>query len=107
MSEADSLFTYRGSDTYASVNNDTGFTPQFGLDLDSIPDNVKEACAGNTLCLYDYQQTGSLEVAMTTATEQETLSSMRTVLSKLSVYVVYLQGTTYSSLCMTKGSPAG
>ena len=86
VSEADSLFTYKGSDTYTSVNNDTGFTPHFGVDLDSIPDNVKEACAGNTLCLYDYQQTGSLEVAMTTATEQETLSSMRTVLSKL--YIV-------------------
>ena len=81
VSEEDSLFVYRGGDTYSSVNNDTDFTPLFGVDLDNIPDEVKVACGGNTQCLFDYQQTGSLDLAMSTASQQERLNSVRTVLS--------------------------
>ena len=81
VSEGDSLFVYRGGDTYSSVNNDTDFTPQFGVDLDNIPEDVKRACGGNTQCLFDYQQTGSLDLAMSTASQQERLNNVRTVLS--------------------------
>ena len=79
--ESESIFVYKGSDTYTNVNDDTDFTPQFGVDLGSIPEDVRESCGNNTQCLFDYQQTGNLELAMSTASEQERLNSVRTVLS--------------------------
>ena len=83
--EEDSLFVYRGSDTYSSINNDTGFTPQFGVDLDSIPPNVSMLCGDNTQCLYDYVQTGDVGLAESTASEEMELQNTRNSLGKCSV----------------------
>ena len=83
--EEDSLFVYRGSDTYSSVNDDTGFTPRFGVNNDSIPDDVKMACGGNTQCLFDYQQTGDVGLAESTASEEMELNKTRDILGQCTV----------------------
>ena len=80
--EENSLFVYRGGDTYSSVNNDTGFTPRFGVDLDSIPDDVKVACDDNMQCLYDFVQTGDLGLAKSTASEEMELQDTRNILGQ-------------------------
>ena len=83
--EEDSLFVYRGSDTYSSVNNDTSFTPRFGVDLDNIPEDVKNACGGNRQCSYDLVQTGDVGLAESTASEEMELQNTRNILGMCTI----------------------
>ena len=101
--EEDSLFVYIGSDTYSSVNDDTGFIPQFGVDLDSIPPSVLVLCGGNMQCLYDYVQTGDVGLAESTASEEMELQNTRNILGQCTVqmyhYVRIYCSRTYICAC--------
>lgn len=80
--ETDSLFTYEDGETYDSINDDSSYTPVFGVDLDSVPDNVKAACGDNKECLFDFAQTNDTEFAMSTMGEVEDQKDLRKILSE-------------------------
>lgn len=79
----DSLFTYGADESHADFNDDTGYTPLFGIDPDSVPANVKSTCGNNTECIFDYALTGSMEFAMSTVSEVEEQKKVRKTESKL------------------------
>ncbi len=54
----------------------------FGVDLDSVPDNVKAACGDNKECLFDYAQTQDMDFAMSTMGEVEDQQELRKILSE-------------------------
>ena len=78
----DSLFTYGDGEDHASINNDSTYTPVFGVDPDSVPENVKVACGDNKECLFDYAQTQDMDFAMSTMGEVEDQQELRKILSE-------------------------
>ena len=79
---ADSLFTYGDGEDHASINDDSSYTPVFGVDPDSVPENVKAACGDNKECLFDYAQTQDMDFAMSTMGEVEDQQELRKILSE-------------------------
>lgn len=74
---------YDVGESHSDFNNDTGYTPVFAVDLESVPESVKETCGNNTECIYDYSLTGSMEFAMSTVIEVEEQKKVRKTQSKL------------------------
>ena len=79
---ADSLFTYGDGEDHASINDDSSYTPVFGVDPNSVPENVKATCGDNKECLFDYAQTNDMDFAMSTMGEVEEQEELRKILSE-------------------------
>ena len=79
---ADSLFTYGDGEDHASINDDSSYTPVFGVDPNSVPENVKATCGDNKECLFDYAQTNDMDFAMSTMGEVEDQEELRKILSE-------------------------
>ena len=79
---ADSLFTYDAGEDHATINDDSNYTAVFGVDPDSVPENVKAACGDNKECLFDYAQTQDMDFAMSTMGEVEDQMELRRILSE-------------------------
>ena len=65
ISADDSLFYYNplfGPDTYRDENFIPVFEPPTNLEV--LPEEVIAVCNGDEWCLFDYQATGDMEVAM-------------------------------------------
>ncbi|XP_077984790.1 protein mesh-like [Glandiceps talaboti] len=61
VSEDRSLFRYDIAESYTSINQ-YDYIPI--LDLPDVPDDVVDMCDGNDQCIFDYQMTGSDEIAL-------------------------------------------
>ena len=81
---AESLFTYGVGESHADFNDDSSYTPVFGVDPDSVPGNVKAACGDNRECLFDFAQTQDMDFAMSTMTEVEDQEELKKILSECS-----------------------
>ena len=74
MSQSESLFSYQGSSHAAYQHPD--HIPVFSDELTPTPEQLA-VCGDNMQCLYDYAQTGSVDIAMATVdiTEKNTMDS--------------------------------
>lgn len=108
--ETESLFTYDDGEDHASINDDSTYTPVFGVDPDSVPDNVKAACGDNRECLFDFAQTNDTEFAMSTMGEVEDQKDLRKILSKYcycAVIVTVSNPQVQDKLCISINFPTG